>query len=94
MPQEAIPEQKRIGIMVAKNAILTPWSGITYSIMGLVADAAGAKMAFITAGVLYGMTFLIALAQPACFITSGKAALNESFLHTLQNERSIRLRFC
>ncbi|MCY7908194.1 MFS transporter [Bacillus inaquosorum] len=62
--QEAIPEQKRIGIMAAKNAILTPWSGITYSIMGLVADAAGAKMAFITAGVLYGMTFLIALAQP------------------------------
>ncbi|MCY7941138.1 MFS transporter [Bacillus inaquosorum] len=62
--QEAIPEQKRIGIMAAKNAILTPWSGITYSIMGLVADAAGAKTAFITAGVLYGMTFLIALAQP------------------------------
>nr|WP_269802391.1 MFS transporter [Bacillus sp. G16] len=62
--QEAIPEQRRIGIMAAKNAILTPWSGITYSIMGLVADAAGAKMAFITAGVLYGMTFLIALAQP------------------------------
>ncbi|MCY7950664.1 MFS transporter [Bacillus inaquosorum] len=62
--QEAIPEQKRSGIMAAKNAILTPWSGITYSIMGLVADAAGAKMAFITAGVLYGMTFLIALAQP------------------------------
>ncbi|MCY8071323.1 MFS transporter [Bacillus inaquosorum] len=64
MLQEAIPEQKRIGIMAAKNAILTPWSGITYSIMGLVADAAGAKTAFITAGVLYGMTFLIALAQP------------------------------
>lgn len=62
--QEAIPEQKRIGIMAAKNAILTPWSGITYSIMGLVADAAGAKTAFITAGVLYGMTFLIALLQP------------------------------
>ncbi|MCY9096855.1 MFS transporter [Bacillus inaquosorum] len=62
--QEAIPEHKRIGIMAAKNAILTPWSGITYSIMGLVADAAGAKTAFITAGVLYGMTFLIALAQP------------------------------
>lgn len=64
MLQEVIPEQKRIGIMAAKNAILTPWSGVTYSIMGLVADAAGAKIAFIAAAVLYIMTFLIALAQP------------------------------
>lgn len=47
-----------------KNAILTPWSGVTYSIMGLVADAAGAKIAFIAAAALYIMTFLIALAQP------------------------------
>ncbi|MCY7784640.1 MULTISPECIES: MFS transporter [unclassified Bacillus (in: firmicutes)] len=62
--QEAIPEQKRIGIMAAKNAILTPWSGVTYSIMGFVADAAGAKTAFITSAALYGVTFLIALAQP------------------------------
>lgn len=64
MLQEVIPEQKRIGIMAAKNAILTPWSGVTYSIMGLVADAAGAKIAFIAAAALYIMTFLIALAQP------------------------------
>lgn len=64
MLQEVIPEQKRIGIMAAKNAILTPWSGITYSIMGLVADTAGAKTAFITAAVLYITTFFIALAQP------------------------------
>ncbi|MEC3759299.1 MFS transporter [Bacillus halotolerans] len=62
--QEVIPAHKRIGIMAAKNALLTPWSGVTYSIMGLLADAAGAKTAFISAGVLYGMTFLIALAQP------------------------------
>ncbi|WP_273796819.1 MFS transporter [Bacillus sp. AGSP2] len=64
MLQEVIPEQKRIGIMAAKNAILTPWSGVTYFIMGLVADAAGAKIAFIAAAALYIMTFLIALAQP------------------------------
>lgn len=64
MLQEVIPEQMRIGIMAAKNAILTPWSGITYSIMGFVADAAGAKTAFLAAAALYGMTFLIALAQP------------------------------
>ncbi|MBE0172040.1 MFS transporter [Bacillus spizizenii ATCC 6633 = JCM 2499] len=64
MLQEVIPEQKRIGIMAAKNAILTPWSGVTYSIMGLVADAAGAKTAFIAAAALYIMTFFIALAQP------------------------------
>ncbi|OBA09146.1 MFS transporter [Bacillus subtilis] len=64
MLQEVIPEQMRIGIMAAKNAILTPWSGITYSIMGFVADAAGAKTAFLAAAVLYGMTFFIALAQP------------------------------
>ncbi|MDK1002573.1 MFS transporter [Bacillus subtilis] len=64
MLQEVIPEQKRIGIMAAKNAILTPWSGVTFSIMGLVADAAGAKIAFIAAAALYIMTFLIALAQP------------------------------
>lgn len=64
MLQEVIPEQKRIGIMAAKNAILTPWSGVTYSIMGLVADAAGTKIAFIAAAALYIMTFLIALAQP------------------------------
>lgn len=62
--QEVIPAHKRIGIMAAKNALLTPWSGVTYSIMGLLADAAGAKTAFISAAVLYGMTFLIALAQP------------------------------
>ncbi|MFV9832099.1 MFS transporter [Bacillus stercoris] len=64
MLQEVIPEQKRIGIMAAKNAILTPWSGVTYSIMGLVADAAGAKTVFIAAAALYIVTFLIALAQP------------------------------
>ncbi|MER0468364.1 MFS transporter [Bacillus cabrialesii subsp. cabrialesii] len=64
MLQEVIPEQMRIGIMAAKNAMLTPWSGITYSIMGIVADAAGAKTAFLAAAALYGMTFLIALAQP------------------------------
>lgn len=55
--QEVIPAHKRIGIMAAKNALLTPWSGVTYSIMGLLADAAGAKTAFISAAVLYGMTF-------------------------------------
>ncbi|NTU26760.1 MFS transporter [Bacillus tequilensis] len=62
--QEVIPEQMRIGIMAAKNAMLTPWSGITYSVMGFVADAAGAKTAFLASAALYGMTFLIALAQP------------------------------
>ncbi len=62
--QEVIPKQKRIGIMAAKNAILTPWSGVTYSIMGLVADTAGAKTVFIAAAALYGITFFIALAQP------------------------------
>lgn len=64
MLQEVIPEQMRIGIIAAKNAILTPWSGITYSIMGFVADMAGAKTAFLAAAALYGITFLIALAQP------------------------------
>ncbi|MGG1244855.1 MFS transporter [Bacillus cabrialesii] len=64
MLQEVIPEQMRIGIIAAKNAILTPWSGITYSIMGFVADTAGAKTAFLAAAALYGITFLIALAQP------------------------------
>ncbi|MEC1547567.1 MFS transporter [Bacillus rugosus] len=64
MLQEVIPEQKRIGIIAAKNAILAPWSGVTYSIMGLVADAAGAQTAFIASAVLYIMTFFIALAQP------------------------------
>lgn len=62
--QEVIPKQKRIGIMAAKNAILTPWSGVTYSIMGLVADTAGAKTVFIAAAALYGITFFIALTQP------------------------------
>ncbi|MCY7916500.1 MFS transporter [Bacillus vallismortis] len=62
--QEVIPKQKRIGIMAAKNAILTPWSGVTYSIMGLVADTAGAKTVFVAAAALYGITFFIALAQP------------------------------
>ncbi|AUZ28653.1 MFS transporter [Bacillus subtilis] len=64
MLQEVIPEQMRVGIIAAKNAILTPWSGITYSIMGFVADMAGAKTAFLAAAALYGITFLIALAQP------------------------------
>lgn len=89
MLQEVIPEQKRIGIMAAKNAILTPWSGVTYSIMGLVADAAGAKTAFIAAAALYIMTFLLHWHSPSCFITSRKVKLNEGFyIHFKMNGAS------
>lgn len=58
------PSRNESESWLQKNAILTLWSGVTYSIMGLVADAAGAKIAFIAAAALYIMTFLIALAQP------------------------------
>ncbi|MBP3039917.1 hypothetical protein J9303_10500 [Bacillaceae bacterium Marseille-Q3522] len=61
--QDAIPSERRAGIMAARNAFLTPWYGITVFIAGFFADLIGVQTVYFIAGLLYLFAALIAFQQ-------------------------------
>ncbi|EGL81380.1 major facilitator superfamily MFS_1 [Caldalkalibacillus thermarum TA2.A1] len=61
--QDAIPAQRRAGIMAARNAFLTPWQSINVLIVGYLADLIGVQNIYLLCGVLYLVAGLIAFQQ-------------------------------
>ncbi|WP_051314588.1 MFS transporter [Alteribacter aurantiacus] len=61
--QDAIPEERRAGIMAARSAFLTPWNGIMVLIVGFAADVFSVQMVYLIAGILYFMGSLLAFQQ-------------------------------
>ncbi|MBN2907962.1 MFS transporter [Polycladomyces sp. WAk] len=62
--QDVITPRERANVMAARNAILTPWWGMTYLIMGWAADRMDIQSIYILAAVLYGVTFFIVFLHP------------------------------
>ncbi|MDN4593008.1 MFS transporter [Polycladomyces subterraneus] len=62
--QDVIEPQERANVMAARSAILTPWWGMAYLIMGWAADGMDIQSTYILGAVLYGVTFLIVILHP------------------------------
>jgi MFS family permease len=62
--QDVITPRERANVMAARSAILTPWWGMAYLIMGWVADWIHIRSTYILAAVLYGVTFFIVIFHP------------------------------
>jgi MFS family permease len=61
--QDAIPEDRRAGIMAARNAFLTPWNGIMVLVVGFAADIFSVQTIYLLAGIVYFAASLIAFKQ-------------------------------
>lgn len=63
--QDLTSPEECAGIMAARNAVLTPWWGITYIIMGWLADRIGIQATYILAAALYALTCFLVFFQPS-----------------------------
>ncbi|GAA0358943.1 MFS transporter [Bacillus horti] len=61
--QDVLEEKERANVMAARSALLTPWSSLTFLIMGFIGEKIGIQWVFILGGALYGLTFIVAIFQ-------------------------------
>ncbi|GAB1786497.1 MFS transporter [Priestia megaterium] len=63
--QDIIKQSELAKVTAARNIILTPWTGVTYLIMGYLGDMLGVKLVFILAAALYCGSAILALSSKA-----------------------------
>ncbi|MCG0050774.1 MFS transporter [Priestia aryabhattai] len=61
--QDIIKQSELAKVTAARNIILTPWTGVTYLIMGYLGDMLGVKLVFILAAALYCGSAILALSS-------------------------------
>ncbi|UOE95500.1 MFS transporter [Alkalihalobacillus sp. LMS39] len=63
--QDIMNHSERASVMAARNAIIAPWTGCTFLIMGYLADVLGVQMVYYLAATLYCIASVIALLHPS-----------------------------
>lgn len=64
MLQDVIPSNELASTLAARSAILYPWVGIAYAVMGYLSDILGIRYVYILAAMLYSVTCLLVFIQP------------------------------
>jgi hypothetical protein len=76
--QDVIKPSERANILAARHAILSPWTGCTFLIMGYIADVFSIQAVYLLAAGLYLIASIIALLHPSLREYHYEAELTET----------------